>query len=393
MPRADATSGGRASPGDLARQPIEPLGRHRPQVEPNPGDLARQRSTRQSATSGLEPRRRNQRFVDEATSTRIQPSRPRGMALGQGHPGDSSGQLATAADGDGGTDDDGAANEIRSVADPGARARPVEHAGLARRTAGGGYSCSWPDWLACVLSWWWACDSYSAAIMTDRLMTADRSAQRRPLPESVAPPDGTWMRSTAQHLAHWAIFLSRCRRRKRSFAGGDRGTPGTGTRGFAAQSDGAAGPGTARTAREQHDGLDSQPGLEPRCGQPRLERPPAAGRGQEGSRPEDVQPVARDRRAPASRSAAPCRGSATIRDVPRYLLPGEERVRDIVRELLSRNEWTFAEWSAALPDSAMVRLAAARLLARAGPERGRRPARPHPGPTDRLPRLPVRRAR
>ena len=52
--------------------------------------------------------------------------------------------------------------------------------------------------------------------------------------------------------------------------------------------------------------------------------------------------------------------------VPRYLLPGEERVRDIVRELASRNEWTFPEWSAALPDSAMVRLAAARLLREQG---------------------------
>ncbi len=38
-------------------------------------------------------------------------------------------------------------------------------------------------------------------------------------------------------------------------------------------------------------------------------------------------------------------------NVPRYLLPGEERVREIVRELLSRNEWAFREWSAALPKS------------------------------------------
>jgi hypothetical protein len=48
--------------------------------------------------------------------------------------------------------------------------------------------------------------------------------------------------------------------------------------------------------------------------------------------------------------------------VPRYRLPGEERVREILGELASRSEWTFAEWSPAIPDSAMVRLAAARLL-------------------------------
>ena len=63
---------------------------------------------------------------------------PRGMALGQGHPGNSSGNLATTGDGAGGTDDDGAAERIPSVADTGARARPLEHAGLAGRAAGGG---------------------------------------------------------------------------------------------------------------------------------------------------------------------------------------------------------------------------------------------------------------
>jgi hypothetical protein len=49
-------------------------------------------------------------------------------------------------------------------------------------------------------------------------------------------------------------------------------------------------------------------------------------------------------------------------NVPRYLLPGEERARTIVRELLSRNEWAFREWSAALPKSPAGSLAAARLL-------------------------------
>ena len=39
-------------------------------------------------------------------------------------------------------------------------------------------------------------------------MAADRRPVRGPLPDSVAPPDGTWTRSTAQHLAHWAIFMS-----------------------------------------------------------------------------------------------------------------------------------------------------------------------------------------
>ena len=60
----------------------------------------------------------------------------------------------------------------------------------------------------CALSWLWADESYSASIMTARLLAADRTGQRGRLPESCAPPTGSWIRSTAQHLAHWAMFMS-----------------------------------------------------------------------------------------------------------------------------------------------------------------------------------------
>lgn len=49
-------------------------------------------------------------------------------------------------------------------------------------------------------------------------------------------------------------------------------------------------------------------------------------------------------------------------NVPRFLLPGEERVRTIVRELLSLNEWAYRDWSAVLPKRPASSLAAARLL-------------------------------
>ncbi len=48
--------------------------------------------------------------------------------------------------------------------------------------------------------------------------------------------------------------------------------------------------------------------------------------------------------------------------VPRYLLPGEDGVRDIVRELASSKEWSFSEWREVLPKNAIIELAAARLL-------------------------------
>jgi tetratricopeptide (TPR) repeat protein len=54
----------------------------------------------------------------------------------------------------------------------------------------------------------------------------------------------------------------------------------------------------------------------------------------------------------------------------RYLLPGEERAREIVLELVSKSDWTFQEWSQALPHDATILLAAARWLR----EQGRRGA-------------------
>ena len=56
-------------------------------------------------------------------------------------------------------------------------------------------------------------------------------------------------------------------------------------------------------------------------------------------------------------------------NVPRYLLPGEERQREILRELVA-NESAFPEWSAAIPKNLTTTLAAARLLK----EKGRREA-------------------
>jgi hypothetical protein len=68
--------------------------------------------------------------------------------------------------------------------------------------------------VGCTLSWSWGSDSYSAAIMTNRLILADTSARRTPLPDWVAPPRGTWMETSAQHLAHWAIYLGSVERQK-----------------------------------------------------------------------------------------------------------------------------------------------------------------------------------
>jgi hypothetical protein len=202
--------------------------------------------------------------------------------------------------------------------------------------------------------------------MTDRLLAADRAAQLRPLPESVAPPGGTWMRSTAQHLAHWAIYLSRFE--------GERGHSVEEIKALVdrALEISPLNP-TARLARAQ---------LEP-PGSARTVSIHSLGLSR------DVQSLAwtAGRLLSAGEKDAALRmygqslsiavprevkGAVTPRfsddpSVPRYLLPGEQPIREIVRELASRKEWTIHDWLAILPDNAVVRLAAARQLREPGP--------------------------
>ena len=54
------------------------------------------------------------------------------------------------------------------------------------------------------------------------------------------------------------------------------------------------------------------------------------------------------------------------RQVGRYALPYEDLIGEVVREMASCREWTFDEWSKALPPLAIVRLVAARVLRERG---------------------------
>jgi tetratricopeptide (TPR) repeat protein len=217
----------------------------------------------------------------------------------------------------------------------------------------------------CVMSWWWALDSYSASVMTAHLMTNDRLAQRAPLPDSIAPPRGSWTLSTAQHLAHWAIFLSQNDTGSEPSAGEVESLLGRAVQAAPLNP-------TARLALAELDQAASGRAVSVRalglsrdavslswCAQVLL----AAGNKDD----------ARKLYARALRVAAHTESARIVvprfsddPGVPRYLLPGEERVRDILNQLVSSKQWTFREWSAALPDSPAVSLAAARLLREQG---------------------------
>jgi hypothetical protein len=218
---------------------------------------------------------------------------------------------------------------------------------------------------AVILSSWWATDAYSVAVITTRLINADRRAQRGALPVSVAPPDGTWARSTAQHLAHWAIFMT---------LNDPGGEPSP--RDVAALVDRALqicpiNP-TARLAAAQLEPPRTGAPISPRAlGLSRdaislswtARRLLATGNKDDALKMFEKALKVTTLSEPARAGSPPFSGDP---NVSRYLLPGEERVQNIVREIVANNAWTFGEWSAALPKTPVHLLAAARLLKEQG---------------------------
>ena len=218
---------------------------------------------------------------------------------------------------------------------------------------------------ACGLSWTWARDSYTASIVTDRLLTTDRTAQRSPLPDSVAPPAGGWMTSTPGHLAHWAIFLSR-------LAGEGSQAPQETADLLERALHASPINATARLALAQLGPPDELPSISP--GSLGLSRDSAslawtARRLMAAGKKEDALKLygrSLSVALPSESSRAAIPRFSDDPGVPRYLLPGEEQLRDIVRELVSNNAWTFAEWSAVLPQTPIVLIATARQLREQG---------------------------
>jgi hypothetical protein len=214
---------------------------------------------------------------------------------------------------------------------------------------------------ACTMSWWWARDASNASVITQRLLAAEGSGRRRPLPEDLAQSGGGWIRTTAQHLAHRGVYLTVQEEDEAHPAG--------------------VGPSLLSQA------LAISP-LNPtaRLAMAQIEEPGRDGRGRIrglGLSRDSVSLAWSARRlmdsgkkAAALRlytralSAAVDGGlsrSATPRfsddpSVHRYFLPAEDAIRDIVAELASRDGLEFREWSGALPRNPVVLLATARLL-------------------------------
>ncbi len=219
--------------------------------------------------------------------------------------------------------------------------------------------------LACVLSWCWARDASSAAVVTQRLLAAEGSGRHRPLPDDLAPTGGRWIKTTAQHLAHWGIVRA------------------------------AEAKDEPQSAEEAADLLSQALEVSPLNPTARLAMAQLQGPGRDGSGRIRGLGLSRDsvslawsarrlldsgRKEAALRLyhralAAAADGGLSRTAMPRfsddranqrYLLPAEDAIRDVVAELASREGLEFREWSRALPRTPVVLLATARLLREQG---------------------------
>lgn len=225
--------------------------------------------------------------------------------------------------------------------------------------------------LSCVLGWGWALDASSSAVATGRLLAGDGAGRPRPLPEGIGPPRGRWFGTTAQHLAHWGVYIARATPEERV--------------------------STAEAPELLKRALEVSP-LNPtaRLALAQLEAagPSASGRIREVGLSRDAVSLAWSARrlAEAGKKAAALRlygralaaaaaGPSSRTDpprfaeddatgdqnaTPRYMLPAEDAVRPILIDLAARQGWTFADWSPALPNDPVVLLTAARMLSERG---------------------------
>jgi tetratricopeptide (TPR) repeat protein len=214
---------------------------------------------------------------------------------------------------------------------------------------------------SCVLSWCWVVDASSAAIVTHRLMTPDGSGRRRPLPASVVPPDGRWLTTTAQHLAHWAIFL------RGSEADPDRPAPDLSSMLTRALQISPMDP-MARLALAQDEQTGSRAPASIRTlglSRDAVSLAWSARRLLGAGKKDAALRLYEQALTVASANGLSRTATPRFHDdlaTQRYLLPGEDAVRDIVADMASRGDWTFREWSKGLPQNPTVLIATARLL-------------------------------
>jgi tetratricopeptide (TPR) repeat protein len=233
----------------------------------------------------------------------------------------------------------------------------------------------WLGWLPCVplalgagmiglaLAWTWSVDARKAASVSNLL--AQGTAEVKPLPPQISPPDGSWWKSTSANMVQWALYYDRrstsepenAGRALALLEGAAKASPFQSQVRFA----------LARRPAE----VDRRPPLESSLG---LSRDVVS---LSWSAHQWLQAGKKDAALKAYRAALELAARAelsrltrpTFDDDPhikRYRLPGEDMIGMVIRDMADHEGWAYAEWSEALPRFALVPLTAARLLRERG---------------------------
>jgi hypothetical protein len=200
--------------------------------------------------------------------------------------------------------------------------------------------------------------------MSERLLAADQTGRRAPLPAALAPPDGSWIHTTAEHLARWAVFMS-------FVEPGNDPSPGEvaalASRALAVS---PLDPTARLTLAQLKPGGSDMPVSPSGLGLSRDATSLAWSARRLLAASKTTEALNMYVRALAGLTPTEPFASAIPRfcddpNVPRYLLPGEDRRREILRELVA-NDPAFPGWPAAIPKDLTTTLAAGRLLKEKG---------------------------
>jgi tetratricopeptide (TPR) repeat protein len=221
--------------------------------------------------------------------------------------------------------------------------------------------------IATVAAWCWSIEALHSGVVANRLARSGNGPRLDPLPLWVTPPNTNWWATTSGHLMLWALWLDRT-------ASDPAGFEEARER-LAAAARVSPMQATVRYALACLDqGPAPAPALAPASANLALSRDvlPLAWTGHRLRAAGKKDAAVRAYRAALeiaaqadlSRLAAPSFLDDT--QIRRYALPAEELVGPILRDMADSPDWTYAEWSAALPSAPVVRLAAVRLLRERG---------------------------
>ena len=211
--------------------------------------------------------------------------------------------------------------------------------------------------------WTWANDDYQAGIIFARL--AIESGKPEPLPDGVAPASGSWWRTNAANLVAWAAFNDLERP-----AGSNQSDESRALLERATQASPLDPTVRHALSLQTREGEKAVP-LARVLGQSRdVLTLAAAGRRLlvEGKQAEALE-LYHNALAMAAQPALAHASAPLYLDDPetaRYGLPGEDRIRPIVREMAESKAWTYQDWSKAIPDEPLARVATARVLRERG---------------------------